>query len=228
LTGRRVSIKPDDVFGAWTVLRLAEVATSNNKRWWCRCCCGTEKRVFQSALLRKGTGARSQSCGCLSSVLIARSNTKHGESSKKTESPEYRSWRAMKDRCDNPEHVAWKRYGGRGITVCPKWSDSYEAFLADVGRRPSPQHTLGRIDNSKGYAPGNVEWQTRTQQNRNSSNNRIVFRDGVGATVADWCEKLGLSKNAVYQRLYRGWSEQRVFEQHVRGGKKATCLARHL
>jgi len=80
--------------------------------------------------------------------------------------PGYRSWRAMRDRCTNPNSPNWAYYGGRGITVCARWDD-YETFMADMGQRPSPDHTLDRLDPDKDYEPGNVRWATASEQQRN-------------------------------------------------------------
>ena len=95
----------------------------------------------------------------------------HGEvkwvSGRRVATPEYRSWQMMKNRCMNPRAIDFAYYGGRGITVCKKWRDSFEAFLADMGRRPSLLHTLDRKDGSKNYTPSNCRWATRQEQARN-------------------------------------------------------------
>jgi hypothetical protein len=88
----------------------------------------------------------------------------HGESRVGHWTPEYRTWASIKCRCFNPKQAAWKWYGGRGITMCEKWKNSYLAFLADVGRKPKPKYTLDRIDNNGNYEPGNVRWTTYHQQ----------------------------------------------------------------
>jgi hypothetical protein len=87
---------------------------------------------------------------------------KHGLSN----TPEYEAWHSMKQRCDNPNHKYFVYYGGRGITYCSQWSD-FTNFFADMGSRPSPEHTLERIDNDKGYAPDNCKWATMVEQNNN-------------------------------------------------------------
>lgn len=95
----------------------------------------------------------------------------HGEvkwvDGKRVATPEYRSWQMIKNRCLNPRAADFAYYGGRGITVCKKWRDSFEAFLADMGRRPSPLHTLDRKDVNKNYTPSNCRWATRQEQSRN-------------------------------------------------------------
>lgn len=83
-------------------------------------------------------------------------------------SPEYTVWRAIQQRCHNPKNTAYSDYGGRGIAVCQRWRESFEAFYADTGARPSPEMTLDRIDNERGYEPGNVRWATRIEQSQNT------------------------------------------------------------
>jgi hypothetical protein len=97
-----------------------------------------------------------------------KANTTHGESGR----PEYRAWLYMRNRCYDVRNISYRNYGGRGIRVCERWRYSYPAFLADVGRRPSPQHSIDRIDNDGNYTPGNVRWATRIQQNRNKQRRR--------------------------------------------------------
>lgn len=90
-------------------------------------------------------------------------------------SPEYTAWLNLKRRCTDPNHPSWKDYGGRGITVCDAWLASFAAFLGDVGQRPSPLHTIDRLDNDKGYEPGNCAWRTRREQQRNRRAVKLTF-----------------------------------------------------
>ena len=90
----------------------------------------------------------------------------------RTGSKEYRAWLAMRERCSQPDYHGYDRYGGRGISVCQRWQESFENFLADVGPAPSPRHSLGRLDNDGNYEPGNVAWQTPTEQARNRARPR--------------------------------------------------------
>ena len=148
----------DRQFGCWTVIARAH-SRLGKVRWLCRCACGAELTVAASALLQ-GT---SKSCGCLK--LSTRAwNFKHGESSG---SAEYDAWLHMRQRCLNPKSRVYERYGGRGITICERWLDSFEAFLADMGRKPSARRSLDSIDNNGDYEPGNCRWATARQQNGN-------------------------------------------------------------
>lgn len=136
--------------GRLTVIERSQRANATGAIFWrCRCECGNEIEA-SGVLLRNG---QTRSCGCL--------HITHGM----TLSPEYRVWRSMHQRCTNPKHVRYERYGGRGISVCERWN-SFENFFADMGARPAGL-TLERIDNHKGYGPGNCKWATWSEQNRN-------------------------------------------------------------
>ena len=103
-----------------------------------------------------------------------------------------------------PDRHEWKDYGGRGITVCDRWSD-YALFVLDMGHRPSPYHSIERKDNNKGYEPGNCRWATNSEQQRNTRRSRHVDIGGVSKTVAEWCELYGISNKTVYSRVKSGW-----------------------
>jgi hypothetical protein len=119
--------------------------------------------------------------------------------------PVYKQWFAMKARCTIPSHKAYAYYGGRGITVCAEWRHSFDTFYRDVGPRPSRRHTLDRIDNARGYEPGNVRWATRLQQMRNTRVNRWLELNGERLTIQDWARRIGASHATIHTRLQRGW-----------------------
>jgi hypothetical protein len=114
----------------------------------------------------------------------------------------------MKYRCLNPNDHAYKDYGGRGIKVCDEWRRSYPAFIAHVGKRPSGDYHLDRIDNNGNYEPGNVRWATRSQQQRNIRTNLYIQHEGCRRLLIEVCEELGLEYSFIYQRYhtqgYRG------------------------
>lgn len=130
--------------------------------------------------------------------------------------PEYRAWQTMRLRCLVPSNPAYSDYGGRGITVCERWKDSCANFVADMGRKPSGRHELDRIDNNKGYEPGNCRWATRTENDRNRRSNRHLTHEGVTRTLAEWCEIKCLPRDTVQKRLAAGWSIPRSLETPVR------------
>ncbi len=128
----------------------------------------------------------------------------------KTGSPEWKIWVDMRKRCSKWKHPHFARYGGRGIRVCPRWAESFAAFLADVGVRPSPKHTLDRIDNDRGYEPGNVRWATRREQARNRRTSRLITARGKTQTLAAWSEELSVKSSTIRMRLTNGWPVERA------------------
>lgn len=188
---------PGERFGRLTVIRKAE-PINYKRRFLCVCDCGTEK-VCLSFLLLSG---RTRSCGCLHKETAAKLNRAHGEATKK-ETPEYRAWKGMRTRCNNPKFIQAKNYGGRGIMVCERWDD-YAAFLSDMGRRPSTRHSLDRIDVNKGYSPDNCRWATKEQQANNTRRSVIVVIRGREMTLAQAARFLGLPYGTVRQRYRSG------------------------
>lgn len=142
--------------------------------------------------------------------------------------PEYRAWLGIVQRCTNPEHPAYPRYGGRGIAICDRWLGSVEAFCKDVGLKPTPAHELDRVDNDRGYEPGNVRWVVRKENDRNRRSNRLLHYQGETLAMAEWCERLGLPRDTVRKRLEGGWSIAEALETPVReknpngAGRRAT------
>lgn len=142
------------------LVALERVGTRNKAALWrCVCDCGREHNVVASKLFDGVT----QSCGCLRQEAV----TKHGATRGYRPTPEYKAWLGLRERTTNPANKAWRDYGGRGITVCERWRNSFEAFRLDMGPRPSPGHSIDRINNDGNYEPGNCRWATRAEQNKN-------------------------------------------------------------
>lgn len=131
--------------------------------WDCICDCGARVTVGAEGL-RSGN---SSSCGCRRIESLKLRFTTHGHTVDGNRSPEYGPWHKAKMRCHNPKNPKYPSYGARGISMCPEWRDDFMAFFNHIGPRPSPQHSIDRIDNSKNYEPGNVRWATSEEQAKN-------------------------------------------------------------
>ena len=149
--------------------------------WWvCACDCG-KTTIVRSADLN---GGHVKSCGCYRVVSGHSLHFKHGATAGGQRAPEYRIWKAMKNRCYNTNSPDYDGWGGRGIRVCDEWRHSYDAFLHDVGNRPSPKHSIDRIDNDGDYAPGNVRWADTFEQASNRRPRKAEARDHKGRFIS--------------------------------------------
>ncbi len=202
-------------FGRWTVTQYAGCS-----RWLCRCDCGTERDVISNDL----RDSKSRSCGCLQREKAKQNARLLTLTHDRSRTPEYKAWKAMIKRCENPHDVGFASHGARGITVDPEWRSDFMSFYRDIGPRPSPAYSLDRIDNDGPYAPGNCRWATRTIQARNMTTNRLVSFNGQRQCVAAWAEELGISRDVLYHRLDEGWSVQRAFTEPVHS-KANSCSA---
>jgi hypothetical protein len=179
------------------LVAVSPVHGSRPRKWIFRCDCGQEKHIRQSAV-RVG---QTVSCGCVA-VQRLREHRRYIHGGYAT--PEYAIWSAMICRCENPNSASFRRYGGRGIAVCQSWRASFAAFLNDVGARPSAEYSLDRIDNDRGYEPGNVRWASKQSQARNRRSSRIVEYLGRRMSLAEACALAGLDYKATHARLQAG------------------------
>lgn len=157
----------------------------------CRCDCG------QTAKVARANMARTHSCGCIKREMLQAKAT-HGMSS----SPEYHTWADIKARCSRPKRREFGAYGGRGITVCLRWIDSFENFYADMGPRPSRKHSIDRIDANGNYEPNNCRWATAKEQRINQRRVTLHTFNGVTGTLKDLAKHAGISYTAVRQRIH--------------------------
>lgn len=163
------------------------------------CDCGA---IFEALEYNVKSG-HTKSCGCAKPRILRAARLTHNES--RPQSAEYRAWAGMKKRCLDVSSKSFPRYGGRGIRIFPEWILSYEAFLAHVGRRPSPMHSLDRFPNNNGnYAPGNVRWATSKEQARNRRSNRIIEFQGRSQCLRAWADELGISQATLSRRIKKG------------------------
>lgn len=177
--------------------RAPNKSYTQNSVWRCRCECGTVCDVVGIKL----TAGLTKSCGCWRREEIGNRCRTHGKSI----SREYNAWAAAKQRCHNPKARWYYRYGGAGIAMCAEWRDSFAAFLRDMGPAPTQTHSIDRIDNSRGYEPGNCRWaDSFTQANNTRANHPVTF-DGMTMNVAQWERHLGVPEGRIRRRLLDGW-----------------------
>ena len=183
------------VFGNLIVLRKDINRTKfGNVQWVCECICGSRRLYLAQNLL----SGQSKSCGCTRSYLAKERFTKHDMSG----SSEYKIWAGMKARCYNKSNASFQHYGGRGITVCDSWLNSFEAFFDDMGNRPTSNHSIDRINNNGNYEPGNCRWTTQfiqcintRRRRKNSSGLRGVFWN---KEAEKWVSQISVNKKRVY------------------------------
>ena len=195
--GKRVTVVRGSRFGRWTV--LSETDNDGIRRMiCCRCDCGAERTVWLHGL-RFGT---SKSCGCLQREVVTVRNTTHGKSGTRT----YQAWKNMRQRCTNTQRPDYRYYGGQGITVCKRWS-LYKNFLMDMGPVPIGK-VIDRIDNNKGYKPGNCRWVSWLESGRNKKRQTYITAGGKRLPLWQWSKLSGLTSATIVKRLKRGWSEE--------------------
>lgn len=200
-------LKAGDKFNHWTVLRESDRKGVGRVYFWCLCDCGSSEREVSRYALKYGV---SQSCvKCCNRKYT---ESRHSGQSKPT--PEFMTWRGIQIRC-NPNYKRYRRYYfERGIKVCARWRGSFDLFLADMGRRPSPTHSIDRIDNDGDYEPRNCRWATKKEQMNNRSNNRHLTVNGKTNTVGEWTDlwsaQTGISKSVIQSRLALGWTVEKA------------------
>jgi len=187
------------VFGRLAVLERVD-NLGRQTRWSCKCSCGNTVDVAGNALKTGNT----TSCGCWHKEVVSELLSKH----RMCDTPEYKVWTHMKTRCYNEDSTSYSDYGGRGITVCARWLESFENFLADMGPKPSSNHSIDRRDNKGNYEKNNCRWATPTEQNRNKRNNRLVRLSGNEITLAELSEKFGIGGGVLSRRLNSGMSPE--------------------
>ena len=182
-------------FGRLLVKEQAGRNIHKQPMWRCICDCG-ELKIVAGFRLRYG---KTSSCGCYRRELTKHKALVHGDHG----TPEHRVWEAIKRRCLNKNSTQFKHYGGRGITVCSRWMKSYENFLADMGRKPSPKHSIDRINNNELYSPENCRWVTHTEQMNNTRSNRLLTFRGKTQNLTQWAKEIGIGGSTLHHRIVR-------------------------
>lgn len=170
-----------------------------------KCDCGGSTWA-SSHELRAG---KISSCGCV--------HVTHGETRGGKPSPEYTAHQAMLSRCYDKNDIGYDNYGGREIVVCERWRNSVVAFIEDIGRRPSPKHSVDRIDSNGNYEPGNVRWATDAEQNANKRNVHKINAFGEVHSISEWSRLRGVPLQTLWRRIVRlGWDHERALTEPVR------------
>lgn len=191
-------------FGVLTVVSRGE-RSKNGWLWVCLCECGTAKQLRSDRLQSRAHSA----CTCHWVVRAAQRRTSGPRVTWKQRAGTYSIWSGMRSRCLNPDAKDFNRYGGRGVTICDEWKENFDAFVADMGLRPSQGHSLDRIDNNGPYSKENCRWATKIEQARNARNNHSILRsDGVRFnTLVEAAEAIGVSYEAFRSAVKRGTRE---------------------
>lgn len=181
-------------YGRLTV--LSKIDGAGRSRYLCRCDCGNE-HITKGIYLNRGA---TKSCGCYQAEHRASGDNarKHGLRL----SREYKIWADIKQRCHNPSNDKYQWYGARGIYVFDGWIDDFAAFFEHIGPKPTPKHEIDRIDNNKGYEPGNVRWVTHEVNVRNRRNTVFVIHDGQRMTLNEYCISKGIKYATGWARLH--------------------------
>lgn len=197
-------LQPGERFGS-LILDEKTHKTSRSGRvrshWLCLCDCGNQCEV-DSGNLRNGNTTRCPLCATRERGRRFAAMATHGKSRSRI----YNIWCKVKERVMNPDSPRYPDYGGRGIDMCPKWAESFEAFYADMGEPPTAVHQIERVENDKGYWPDNCVWANRREQAANKRNNVVISARGETKILAEWSRETGLKERTIANRLKHGWS----------------------
>lgn len=184
-------------FGRVVVIGPPESRPGNSTAVLCRCDCG-DKRAYFTANLRNQAEPMCPTCRTASRP--SKGGVGH---------PLYNTWKGIIQRCENPKHTHFADYGARGITMCQRWRGDFFAFVADVGERPAGR-SLDRIDNSRGYEPGNIRWATQSEQLNNTRKTISFEWRGRTYTLTEAMEVTGLDRATLNWRVGRGWPIEKI------------------
>lgn len=189
-------------FGRLTVLGLSEKQSGRKSYWVCECDCGNKKLV-RSDVLKRG---QVQSCGCMKKEQdqVNFKRTTHGDAHRGSVERLWHTWQGIKKRTSNPKDKAYFRYGGRGITMCDEWRESYSTFKEWALQNGYADNlTIERIDNNGNYEPSNCRWATIEEQCNNRRTNVLVEWDGKTQNIKQWSEEKGIPYRVLHDRYHR-------------------------
>ena len=196
-----------NTYGKLTVIAESESIRSR-AAWLCKCECGNTKIIQGTSLI----SGRTKSCGCYQAEAVKRSNSKHELSY----SSEYGIYKSMIQRCTNPKNKSYCNYGGKGITICKEWLDSFEQFYEDMGPKPNKNSSIERIDYNGNYEPSNCKWEGYVVQGRNKSSTKLSLikareirsKYSKGASLTELGKEYGVTKQTIYSVVNnKTWKE---------------------
>lgn len=208
---RNTKIQPGHTFSRLMVIRKSVFKLYGKYLFWCCCECG-EFILRSSKALRR---YKNQHCGCGRRRGLPNGLPRYRQ--RLLAYPLYNTWQGMIQRCHNPNESAYADYGGRGIKVCGAWRKDYWAFHNHIGPRPSPEHSIDRINNDGDYEPGNVRWATRAEQLRNTTRNRWITFRGEKKVIQDWANDLGITPICLRRRI-RAWGLEQAMTRPKKAG----------
>lgn len=200
-------MSPGETFNRLTATRPTDKRRHRAVVWEFSCKCGNTVFLIAS----QATGGHTKSCGCQNIDSARETSTTHGMQSTKA----WRAWKDMKARCNNPKLKNFPRYGGRGISVCDRWMQSFENFYADMGFCADGL-TIERVNNNGNYEPGNCVWATRDEQANNTRRSVYLEFAGKRRTVAQWAKELGVHKSRLLYRIKIGLPSDKVLDPSIR------------
>ena len=202
MTRRKINIIGNK-FEKLTVKEFSHTDKNKKRCFVCECSCGKQIIVPLNSLRTGNT----RSCGCLKNEMWIEKRTKHGFCGTRI----YQTWANMIQRTTNDNNTEFKNYGGRGITVCQEWKDSFDVFYNwAVNNGYRDDLTIDRIDNNKGYYHENCRWITQKEQARNKRSNHIISFNGKKMCIAEWSDLIGVSCGTLHNRIRRGWSIEKT------------------
>ncbi len=205
------SLEKGSRYGRWTAERFSRIGKRYNVYWMFHCDCSPHisREVYACNIV----SGKSQSCGCLARERTRIRNATHGHCRDGKNTSEYGSWSNARERCRNKKNHAYSDYGGRGIEFCKKW-DSFEAFMRDMGPKPSAKHEIDRYPNNDGnYEPGNCRWALRKPQANNTRWNVFIKYGEVVKTAAEWAEETGIKHCTILWRFHAGWPTNKILQK---------------
>lgn len=186
-------------FGRLTVHSRKWCEEKKRHLWYCQCECGNFTYVPTSDLL----SGKTKSCGCFRKEVTSAKRKTHGMSNSRL----YGIWNAIKARCTRKTNVQYKDYGGRGITICDEWLNSFEAFCEwSMANGYSDDLTIDRIDVNSNYCPENCRWATEKEQSNNKRNNHLLTYNGKTQTLQQWSNEVGIPEDTLLYRIQSGWA----------------------